>query len=317
MSDDRVIEYLRTRARVEPKPELVARVMAAVEAAPAARSPFAMFLPAVAITGAVAVAIALALILGQGPSVGPTPTESAEAIPSPATFDELQAAVESGIDTLREAPGVEGLGTSSTLGELGAATWFSWRPSGDQIVISRSDVDVTETAWWLEPGGEPPARGENVTTRIQLLVGDESFVTEGDDWVVGAREDAPPALAFATAILDGDPLANEAIISNPLGGEVTVVHNPDGTTTWNATAPYRDGRASAEYLIAADGALVSWSFELVDVTPAVDDTQFATFQRMEFIRLPNAAPIEAPDSDAVPDPADLGLPPDFPMQAAP
>jgi len=124
MSDDRVIHYLRTRARVEPEAQLVARVMAAVEAAPSVRSPFATFVPAVAIAGAVAIVIVLALILGQGPNVGPNPTDSVEAEPSPATFEELQAAVESGVDVLVEAPGVEGVGTSSVLGELAAATWL-------------------------------------------------------------------------------------------------------------------------------------------------------------------------------------------------
>ena len=162
MSDDRVIDYLRTRAQVERDPQLIARVMAAIDEAPSARSPFARFLPAVAIAGVVGIVIAMVLIFGRNPSVGPNPTASADAVPTPATSAELRAAVESGLEVLRESPGVEGTSSSSVLGELGAATWFSWRPNGDQIVISRTDRDVSETAWWLDPGVRATSsRGEH------------------------------------------------------------------------------------------------------------------------------------------------------------
>ena len=196
--------------------------MTAIDEAPPARSSFAAFLPAIAIAGAVAVIVALALILGQGPNIGPNPTDSIEPVPSAATVEELRGAVESGIEVLREAPGVEGVATASVLGELSGATWFSWRPNGDQIVIARSDVDVEQTAWWLEPGGQPQARGENVTTTIHVLVGDEYFRAEGAAWVVQDREEPPPNAVIAmTGILDGEPIAVEGFIGN-LSGEATV-----------------------------------------------------------------------------------------------
>ena len=315
MSDDRVILYLRTRARVEPQPDLVSRIMAGVDEAQSVRSHYAAFLPAVAIAGAVAIVVALAIILGQGPNIGPDPTDSVEPSPSAATVEELRDAVESGLDVLRQAPGVEGIGTSSVLGELSAASWFSWRPNGDQIVISRTDVDVAQTAWWLEPGGQPPARGENITTTIHVLVGDEYFLAEGEAWVVQGREEAPRVLTLAIAILDGEELAVEGFIGN-LAGDATVTRGPEGTTTWTLSAPYRDGSAVSEWRVGPDGALVSWSSDLVGVTPTVDDTQFATLEgQVEFTPLPDAAPIEAPDPDAPPDPAALGLPPDFPLGA--
>lgn len=312
MSDDRVIGYLRMRARVEPEPDLVARIMAAVDEAPSVRSPFAAFLPAAAFAAAVAIVIALALILGQAPNIGPEPTDSVEPAPSPATGEELRAAVESGIEVLREAPGVEGIGTSSVLGELSAATWFSWRPNGDQIVISRSDVDVEQTAWWLEPGGQPPARGENITTTIHVLVGDEYLMAETEGWVVQTREDAPPTITIVTGVLDGEALAVDGFIGN-LEGEVTVTRSPDGSTAWTLTAPYRDGTAESEFRIGSDGALVSWTSGLVGVTPTLEDAPFTTLHRTEFVPLPDAGPIEAPDPESEPDPASLGLPSDFPL----
>ena len=316
MSDERVIQYLRMRARVDPEPALVSRIMAAVDEAPPARSSFAAFLPAVAVAGAVAVIIALALILGQRPNVGPGPTDSVEPSPAPGSVDELRAAFESGLEVLREAPGVEGTATSSVFAELGSATWFSWRPNGDQVVISRTDVDVAQTAWWLVPGGQPPAREENITTTIHVLVGDQYFTAEGEDWVVAAREEAPPAFSLATALLDGEELAVEGFIGD-LAGEVTLTRSPDGATQWTLTTPYRDGSTISEYRFAPDGGVVSWSAELVGVTPTPEDAPFVSFQQVEFVRLPDAEPIEAPDTDAPPDAAALGLPADFPLGPSP
>jgi len=312
VSDERVIEYLRFRGQAQPPTDLVPRIVAAVDAAPVSRSPFAALIPAAVAVGVLAVVAIVALILGQEPNVGPGPTESTEAQPSPASVEELQAAIESGLDMLREAPGVEGIGTSSVLGELSAATWFSWRPNGDQTVISRSDIDVSETAWWLQPEGQPPARGENVTTTIHVLVGDEYFVADAETWDVQARADAPSVLSFATAILDADPLAVQGFTGN-LAGEATVTRNADESTTWSLTAPHRDGSGTSEWQVAADGSLVSWSMELVGVTPTVEDAPFVTHQQVEFIPVPDASPIEAPDTESLPDPAALGLPADFPL----
>jgi hypothetical protein len=314
VSDDLVIQYLRARARVDPEPGLVGRIMAAVDAAPDVRSPFMAFVPAIAIAAAVAVVIALALILGQGPNIGPNPSESAEATPSPAAIEELQGAIESGIEVLRGAPGVEGIGTSSILDELAAATWFSWRPNGDQVAISRSDVDVSQTGWWMESGGEPPARGVNVTTTIQVLAGDEYFRAVDGPWEVRARQDAPSVLTIATGLLDGERLAVEGFIGNA-DGEATVTRHADGATTWTLTAPYRDGTLRSEWQVAPDGGLGSWSSELIDVTPTPEDAPFATFQEVTFERLSEAPPIEAPDPESPPDANALGLPPDFPLGA--
>ncbi len=316
MSDERVIEYLRFRGQAHPPTDLVPRIMAAVDTAPVSRSPFAALLPAAVAVGAVAIVVTIALILGQDPNVGPGPTESTDAQPSPASVEELRAALESATEVLRDAPGVEGMGTSSVLGELSGATWFSWRPNGDQVVVTRTDVDVAETGWWLDPDGEPPARGENVTTTIHVFVGDESYVADADAdaWVAGSREDAPPVVTIPTGILDREINVEDAFVGTA-GGDVTVTRGPDGGTTWVLTAPYRDGTATSEWGIAPDGGLRTWSAELVGVTPTVEDAPFITSHHTDFTPLTDPAPIQPPDSDLPPDAAALGLPPDFPLEA--
>ena len=148
-----------------------------------------------------------------------------------------------------------------------------------------------------------------------MLVGDEYFFAEGGTWVVQPSEEAPPSLSLATGMLDGDALTVEGMTSVPPGSDVTVTRNPDGGATWTFTAPYRDGTATSQWEFGPDGRLASWSSELHDVTPTPEDTQFTTLGQTEFRPLSDAAPIEAPDPEAPPDPAALGLPPDFPLDA--
>lgn len=311
MSDESVIAYLRTRAMVEPEPQLVARIMSAVDSAPPARSWFAAYVPAAAIAGAVAILVALAIVIGQRPDMGPEPTATAE-VRAPSVA-ELRAAHAAAYAVLREAPGVEATITHSIHGELAGASWFTWRPNGDQVVIHRSDLDVVQSNWWLDPEGEPPARGENVTTTIFVLTGDRYFMTDGDAWVVMPRGDAPPAFSTLTALLDEAEGTSAVALGNE-GDEVTMVRNDDGGTTWTTVGPYRDGTVITEFRFAPDGGLVSTSHELVGVTPRIDSyVPLGTSGRVEFTRLEVAEPIDAPDPDAPPDPHALGLPPDFPL----
>ena len=311
MNDDRVVAYLRGRGQVQPPADLVARVVAAVDAAPV-RSPFAAFLPAAAVAGALAILVLVAVLVGQGVEIGPSPSDSAQPKRSDATVEELRAAVESGIAALRDTPGVEGRTTASVLGELSNATWFTWRPSGDQAVVLRTDVDVAQTAWWLEPEAGPPARGRNVSTTMFVFVGDDAFMTNADAWLASGRADAPPSVTLATGLLDGVIDVGEVMLG-VTDGEVTVMRQPDGVATWSLSGPYADGTATTEWVIAADGTLRSWSHELSDVTPSLDEAPFITSQRTEFTPLVDPAPIEPPNTESPPDPASLGVPADFPL----
>jgi hypothetical protein len=81
MNDEQIIEYLRSRARAEPPPQLIQAVMAAVESTPPPRSWFAPFIPAIAVAAVAGALLMLALLIGQRP-VGPAPIGSEQPTPS-------------------------------------------------------------------------------------------------------------------------------------------------------------------------------------------------------------------------------------------
>lgn len=83
MSDEQIIEFLRSRARTEPPPGLTDAVMAGIDAAPSPRSWFAALVP-VATPLLIVAAVAVALLITVGPaSIGPAPS-SPSATASPA-----------------------------------------------------------------------------------------------------------------------------------------------------------------------------------------------------------------------------------------
>ncbi|HSK93658.1 MAG TPA: hypothetical protein VLA76_06335, partial [Candidatus Angelobacter sp.] len=106
MTDDRVLEYLRSRGQAAPPVGLVTSVMTAVEAAPEPRSRFAALLPAAVATGAVAIIALVGLLFGPGRDVGPPPTPTASE--AAATVVELEGAVAEATERLAEADAVEG-----------------------------------------------------------------------------------------------------------------------------------------------------------------------------------------------------------------
>ena len=118
MSDERIIEYLRSRGRAEPPLDLVSSVVDAVDRVPHHRSWFAPFVPALAVAGAAAVVLAVAALIGQGgpPTGGPqspaqqpsptsVPSTTPEATPEPTaepTQEPAGASVSSGPDTCED-----------------------------------------------------------------------------------------------------------------------------------------------------------------------------------------------------------------------
>jgi hypothetical protein len=319
MSDEQLIEYLRSRGRVEAPAGLVASVMAAVDAAPAASARFSAYLPAVVAVCAAAVVAVLALVLGPGLNVGPAPTSSAapSANVSEATVDELRAAVRAGVDELRSQPGVEGMGTYRVRDELGSVSWFSWRPDGDQVVVNRSDIDVTESGWWLGPDDEPPARGEHVLTTIQALVGSTYYFAQGDlngddMWARGVPSGSPDILGIPfPAALDGGLEAWTSTFPVTLQDDASVLHLDDGGEIWTSAWPMRDGSLVQTFEIGPDGALRSVTLELVGVEPTLDERPI-TSALIELTILDDPEPIPAPDVDSPPDPAAFGMP-DLPL----
>lgn len=90
MSDEKIIEYLRSRGRAEPPLDLVSSLVDAVDRAPQHRSWFAPFVP-LALAGAAAVILALAVLIGQGgpPTGGPqSPTPESSTSPAPSATAE-------------------------------------------------------------------------------------------------------------------------------------------------------------------------------------------------------------------------------------
>jgi hypothetical protein len=321
MSDERVIEYLRLRGRTQPPSDLVPRIMAAVEAAAAGPSRFVAYLPAAVAVGVVAIVVTIALILGQDPNVRPGPTESVEAQPSPASIEELRVAIESAIEVLRDAPGVEGIGTYHVFNELCGASWFRWRPDGDQVVVNRRDVDVTETGWWLDAEGGPPARGVNIQTTIQVLTGSSYYFTRGDvspdEWIAGIREGSPDILGVPfPAALDGRMEPWQSSFAVTLEGDVTVRTLGDGGQVWTLTTPVREGSLVQAFAIGPDGAVRSVSHELVGTEPAIEENPI-TRALVELMILEDPEPIHAPDTDAAPDLSLWGFPADVPLDPAP
>ena len=315
MSERVVIDYLRTRGRVEPPTGFVRSVMGAIDDAPPTRSWFSALLPAAAVAG-VMVAIALtALLLGQDPNVGPVPSQSAAPSPSAtsATLEELEAAVTAATEVLRSHEGVEGIGTSYVFDEVGAASWFTWRANGDQVVVNRSDLDVTESGWWLATEAEPPSRGVRIQTTIQVIAGDGYFFTRGevsgdDAWVAGLRDGSPDILGIPfPAALDGrvDPWQGEFVLT--LDGEVSVARPADGGEVWTLTRPVREGSLVQTFEIGPDGALRSISHELVGVNLTPDERPI-TSAHVQLTVLDAPEPILPPDTDSPPDPAAFGMP---------
>lgn len=315
MTDDRVIEYLRSRGQAQPPVELVPSVMAAVDAAPSLRSRFAAYLPAAAVAGAVAIVAIVALLLGQSPNVGPGPSPSRAPTPHPASIEELQAAVTAATERLAEAPGVQGTQTSTIEEYLASAVWFDWRPNGDQLAISRTDIDVS-VPWWTDPDGEPLRVGERIETQISVLAGDEFYRTEEGAWIVSDRSDAPPVLAYGIGLFSGEiPVARlfgEA-------GDMVVSRREmeDGGELWIVEGRQDGGTAISVWRIRPDGSLASWARKGTDVTllPDLGPTSGSSGFTIEFTPVEDPEPIPAPDPDAAPDTADFGLPADFPLAA--
>ena len=316
MSDERVIAYLRQRGTATPPHDLVANVMAAVDTAPTQPSRFIAFVPAFVAVGIAAAIAVLALFVGPARDIGPAPSASVQAT-QPRTVEELEAAVTAAVDVLRTSSGVEGIGTNWVLDEVGAVSWFSWRPNGDQVVVNRTDLDVTETGWWRDATSGPPGRGTNVSTTIQVAIDDHYYISEGDvddadhwGWAQGRRSDNPEILGVPfPAALDGT--LNPWRFAPARGGEASVVTLADGGQLWTSTSPLRDGVVVQEFDIGPDGALRSVSYELAGVAPSLEDPPF-TSAIVEVGPLEDAAPIPEPGTNVPPDPAAFGMP-DLPL----
>lgn len=322
MSERVVLDYLRSRSRVEPPSGFVRSVMTAIDDAPPARSWASAFLPAAAVAGVVAVVAVMALLLGQGLNVGPGPNESPESTSSAmtTTVDDLRTAVTEALEELRSHDGVEGVGTYYVFDAVGGASWFSWRPGGDQVVVNRTDLDVTESGWWLNPDAEPPARGERVETTIQVITEGSYYFTRGavdaaDGWISALQDGSPEVLGVPfPAALDGrvDPWQSDFVLT--LEGTASRVTQADGGVQWTLVRTVREGSLVQRFDVGPHGELRAVFHELVGAVLTPDDRAI-TSSLIELTVLDDPEPIATPDVDSPPDPAVFGMP-DLPLAAA-
>ena len=157
MSDERVVDYLRSRAGVEPPMDFVGSVLAAVADAPQQRpSRFAAWLPAAAALGATAAVAAVALFASQvgdvrpsplpSPSIrtspAPSPSPSATALVGPGETVELQALDASGsVGTITITRGLDNGGYASDPDPTGDSFYV-------EVEISYALDEVPAPAEW-------------------------------------------------------------------------------------------------------------------------------------------------------------------------
>lgn len=158
MTDDQIVEYLRSRAGAQPPMDLVGSIVDAIEAEPQRRrSWFTPFVPAAAAVAAAAAVLVAALLVGQGPRVGPPPASSPT------------AAVTSG-PTASPAPSPTPVPTLLV--------------PGDEVTLDATDTDGR----W---GSVTLTRGEDVGGYDDGSVPPESFVIEVNVEYLAEREPTP------------------------------------------------------------------------------------------------------------------------------
>jgi hypothetical protein len=229
------------------------------------------------------------------------------------------------VDVLQAAPGVEGRQQAEISGTIGSVTWFDWRPNGDQVVVQRTDLDVTETGWWMMPDGAPPATGQRIYTFIGVNVGDESFFTnEAGDWQVAPRDGGYYTGALGLGILDGAILPWQLVelvvreLPDPSDARIEREDLPDGGVGWQLAYQWLGDPLTQRWTIGPGGELRAWTFEREDPTfdPDGDFSANATHAWLEFT-VSDDSPIEPPDVEAVPDASAVGVPPDLPLEPPP
>jgi hypothetical protein len=315
VSDEQIIEYLRSRAAAVPPPTLVASVMDAVDAAPSARSSFATFIPAVAVAAAVAIVALVALVIGPGQDMGPAPTPSVEpsVAASNVTLDELEAAVGAATERLASANAVHGSHTYEIDGYLASATWFDWRPGGDQVVVTREDIDVS-ASWWSNPGGEPLTVGERIGETISVITDGQYVFSRDESWIAPLEGPRGP-LSWGTGMLSGD--------IPPLGGldpetvtSVTRSQLAEGGETWSLRATSDGEPQLVEWTIDDFGLLTRYLAEGVGMPVALQAgllVPLSTRTVIDFTSWDDTGPIPEPDLDGSADASLFGLPADFPL----
>jgi hypothetical protein len=236
--------------------------------------------------------------------------------PSGTSLAAYDAAVRSAVETLAASDGVEGAQSGYVEGNLVGAVWFDSRSNGDVVVVQRQDAAVGDYGWPGDPSTGPTAEARVITTTIWVRVDDrqyEATLTNGqsdDGWSVTEANDGwgdPLALGLVL-LFQYDEFATPTDV-----GEVSFEESAEGGGVWTLTAPFSDGNQITTWQIGGAGELVSWSYELVGVSSSNLEFPGLTSGAVRFTSLTDPDPILVPDLQAMPDPAQFGLPGDFPL----
>jgi hypothetical protein len=233
---------------------------------------------------------------------------------SPAMLDQFHAAVRPPVEALLDAPGFEAVQTSFIGDYLASSVWLESSREGDFVAVQSTDVNVTETAWWLL-GDEPPSGNPRISTLVTVRIGDTVYVAPNpgtSGWDADLRPDYPRGTTAIEIALLSD--SYEALLL-PDTSDVTRQDLVGGGKVWAVTVPGDEGTYILRWFIDAGGELTVHTNELFDGRGSLAPETRGPIDRsvIRFTPVVAPAPIVAPDVDAPLDLSEFELPDDFPL----
>jgi hypothetical protein len=233
---------------------------------------------------------------------------------SPATLDQFYAAVRPPVEALLDAPGFEAVQTSFIGDYLASSVWLASSREGDFFALQNTDVNVTETAWWLL-GDEPPSDDPRISTLVTVRIGDTVYIAPDprtSGWNVDFRPDSPRGTTAIERALLSD--IYEALLL-PETSDATRQDLVGGGEVWAVTVPGDEGTSILRWFIDAGGKLAVYTGELVDARGSLAPENRIPIDSwvIWFTAVEDPAPIIAPDVDAPLDLSEFELPDDFPL----
>lgn len=263
MSDERIVEYLRSRGHATPPLDLVGSVVEAIADAPRQRHNwFAPFLPGIAAVGAAAIVVVAAMLVSQGSVGGPDPTESPPPIspassspaisPSPAVTPEPEP-----VSLLEPGAGIV-IDAVDASGTWGSITIERGEDAGGYREVAAVDLDP-------ETGDPADMYFENDPSVFYLEVSIEYLADRnpepltfgGRDWLLLTDAgELPPieveGVRVGLALHEDYPGPAIEVVGNSIGGDVrfavpreladstlTLAYQPVGTAEAAWTGPVR------------------------------------------------------------------------------
>lgn len=233
---------------------------------------------------------------------------------SPATLDQFHAAVRPPVEALLDAPGFEAVQTSFIGDYLASSVWLESSREGDFVALQNTDVNVTETAWWLL-GDEPTSDNRRISTLVTVRIGDTVYVAPNprtSGWDVDLRPDYPRGTIEIERALLSDTYAALLL---PQTSDVARQDLVGGGEVWAVTVPGGEGTYILRWFIDAGGELEVYTGELVDARGSLAPDNRVPIDRsvIWFTPVVEPAPIVAPDIDAPLDLSEFEPPDDFPL----